>query len=411
MKGRKWAVWLVLAAMFLTLAVPVGHAAGAAGGISIVLDGKTIESDVAPYIIPVANVTMVPLRIISEELGATVGWSQKEQQVTIRGGADKLIVMKRGERFALVNDNRIDLEASVDMKSGRTMVPLRFVSETLGLNVKWSQKEQLITLTTGGSEHPSQPSSGTGGDPEPGGQPSDGNPGNRPEGNAPSDGNTSGKGLRGVWVSTVYNLDWPSQGSYGKSLKQMEEFRQLLDDVQSIGMNAVFVQVRPASDAFYPSLLVPWSRFLTGVQGLAPDYDPLSFMIEETHKRGMEFHAWFNPFRASVDAKTETLTNNHVVKQQPDWIVNAGGKLYINPGIPQARQHIINTIMEVVNGYNIDGVHLDDYFYPTNVDFADNQTFQAYNPNSIASKADCAAAILMRLCAIWELPFMLRSQK
>lgn len=170
MKGRKWAVWLVLAAMFLTLAVPVGHAAGAAGGISIVLDGKTIESDVAPYIIPVANVTMVPLRIISEELGATVGWSQKEQQVTIRGGADKLIVMKRGERFALVNDNRIDLEASVDMKSGRTMVPLRFVSETLGLNVKWSQKEQLITLTTGGSEHPSQPSSGTGGDPEPGGQ-------------------------------------------------------------------------------------------------------------------------------------------------------------------------------------------------------------------------------------------------
>ncbi|MBJ6362833.1 family 10 glycosylhydrolase [Paenibacillus sp. GCM10012307] len=388
MMVRKWVAWLILATMFLTLALPAGQTAGAAGGIRIVLDGKTIASDAAPYIIPAANVTMVPLRIISEELGATVRWNQKEQQVTIQGGADKLIVMKRGGRFALVNDSRVDLDATVDLKAGRTMVPLRFVGETLGLNVNWNQKEQLITLTTEGNGEPSQPSSGADGDPASGGQPSEGNPGNLPGGDVPSGGDTPGKALRGVWVSTVYNLDWPSQGSYGKSLKQMEEFRQLLDDIQEIGMNAVFVQVRPASDALYPSLLVPWSKYLTGVQGLAPDYDPLAFMIDETHKRGMEFHAWFNPFRASVDAKIEQLTNGHVVKRQPEWIVNAGGKLYINPGIPEARQHIMNTIMEVVNGYNIDGVHLDDYFYPTNVEFADNHTFQAYNSDKVVSKAD-----------------------
>lgn len=401
MKARKWAVWLVMSALLMALTVPVTEAAGVASDarpIEIVLDGKAINSDVSPYILPKVYVTMVPLRIISEQLGATVGWLQKEEQATIRGSAGQVIVMKRGAPSALVNGSSVPLDASVELKNGRTMVPLRFVSEQLGLGVQWSEKEQRITLTTrsgSSTEGTDTEAVGehTGGSETGAGQSAGGSVGS-PAGPLPDqtgaqeETGQSAQELRGVWISTVYNLDWPSKASYGKSLQQMAEYRTLLDELQALGMNAVFVQVRPAADALYPSLLVPWSKYVSGVQGLAPDYDPLAFMIEETHKRKMEFHAWFNPFRASVDTKTEQLTSSHIAKQQPDWIVNAGGKLYINPGIPQARQHIIDTIMEVVRGYNIDGVHLDDYFYPSNTEFADDQTFKTYNPGKTASKAD-----------------------
>ena len=134
-----------------------------------------------------------------------------------------------------------------------------------------------------------------------------------------------------------------------------------------------------------------WFRgpnMLTGTNGKAPDYDPLSFMIEETHKRGMAFHAWFNPFRANTDTLTDKLDPNHVVKQHPEWIVDANKMQYINPGIPEARQHIIDTIMEVVDNYDIDGVHLDDYFYPASGVFNDDVTFKIYNSNHIATLAD-----------------------
>ncbi|WP_419871218.1 family 10 glycosylhydrolase [Candidatus Pristimantibacillus sp. PTI5] len=368
MKIRKWSILLLIAVICLSVAAPIGKAAGAAG-IRIILNGKAIESEVAPYILPKVNVTMVPLRVISEELKASVDWSAAEQRVTIKSSGNKTITMNSGSTAAIVNGESVKLDASVQVKAGRAMVPLRFVSEQLGLAVHWSQSNQTITLLTA-AEDPSGGITPPVPDPDPDTVPD-------PEAE-----------LRGAWVSTVYNLDWPSSGSYQNEVKQMGEFISLLDDLQSMGMNAVFVQVRPAGDAFYPSEFVPWSKYLSGVQGLAPSYDPLAFMIEEAHKRNMEFHAWFNPFRASVDAKTEQLASNHVTKQHPDWIVNAGGKLYINPGIPEARQHIIDTIMEVVNGYAIDGVHLDDYFYPSNMVFADDSAFKDFNPAKIATKAN-----------------------
>ncbi|WP_141503974.1 family 10 glycosylhydrolase [Paenibacillus luteus] len=374
MKLGKWTIVLLLTAMCLMVAAPVSQAAQATA-IQIIMNGKTIESEVSPYIIPKVNVTMVPLRIISEELGASVDWNSPRQLVTIKGSDGKTISMNSGSTSAEVNGASIRLDASVEVKAGRAMVPLRFVSEQLGLTVDWNQIDKKITLT---SKVVTDPSDGGTLPPEPS-LPPQPDPDPIPE---------EGTKLRGAWVSTVYNLDWPSQSSYQNAVKQMGEYISLLDELQAMGMNAVFVQVRPASDALYPSKLVPWSKYLSGVQGLAPTYDPLAFMIEETHKRKMEFHAWFNPFRASVDTKIDQLATNHVAKQQPDWIVNAGGKLYINPGIPQARQHIIDTIMEVVNGYDIDGVHLDDYFYPSNVDFADDEAFKSYNAGSIKTKAD-----------------------
>ena len=352
MKFRaRFVKWLTLT-LFFSFVAPAAYAGASSPDIAIFLDGQKIDSDVSPYVVPKLNVTMVPLRVISENIGAAVGWNQRTKTVTIRK-ANAVIMLTNGQTYALVNGSRLPLAASVQDRNGRIMVPLRFVGEQLGLDVVWNQKAKTITLRSGGAS-PSVPGGG-GGD----------------------------KGLKGAWISTVFNLDWPSSGSYGNTERQKAEFAALLDELQEMGLNAVFVQVRPAGDALYPSALVPWSKFLTGTQGKAPDYDPLAFMIGEAHKRGMEFHAWFNPFRASTDANIGALAPNHAARLHPDWIVESGGKLYLNPGIPEVRQHIVDAIMEVVNGYEIDGVHLDDYFYPSSGDFPDEAAFKAYNPEGL----------------------------
>ncbi|TFE19651.1 family 10 glycosylhydrolase [Cohnella luojiensis] len=346
---RSWFMILSLVLCISLLNPNVITYAAKPSTISIYLDGNKINSDVPPYIIPKINVTMVPLSVISKNLGAGVSWLQKTKTVTITQSGITLS-MTIGQKFALANGERVNLDATVQAINGRVMVPLRFVSKQMNLNVTWYQSAQTIKLQT-------------------------------QEGLADNS-------LKGAWVSTVYNLDWPSSKSYGNSTQQQQEYVQMLDELQGMGINTVFVQVRPSADSFYPSNLVPWSRFLQGEQGLAPDYDPLAFMIEETHRRGMEFHAWFNPFRANTGEKTEELASNHVAVTHPEWIVQSGNKMYINPGIPEARQHIIDAIMEVVNNYEVDGVHLDDYFYPSSGAFADDLTYLAYNDSQILNKAD-----------------------
>jgi uncharacterized lipoprotein YddW (UPF0748 family) len=136
--------------------------------------------------------------------------------------------------------------------------------------------------------------------------------------------------------------------------------------LKQLGCNAVIVQVRPSADALYDSPFEPWSHYLTGRQGQPPFpyYDPLSFMIEQAHQRNMEFHAWFNPFRALVDAGNNPNPRNHITHKHPDWVVTYDGKALLNPGIPEAREYVLNIILDVVKRYDIDAVHLDDYFYP-----------------------------------------------
>lgn len=197
--------------------------------------------------------------------------------------------------------------------------------------------------------------------------------------------------FRAAWIATVSNIDWPSKPGL-PAIQQQAEFINRLDALKAIGCNAVFVQVRPAADAFYPSKIEPWSRFLTGKQGQPPfpAYDPLQFMIEETHKRNMEFHAWFNPFRALTDSKKNPNPVSHVTLAHPDWIISYGGKSYINPGIPAAREYVINVIMDVVKRYDVDGIHLDDYFYPYRIaglEFGDQLSFQRFK-ESFTSKDD-----------------------
>ncbi|MBD2723944.1 glycoside hydrolase family 10 protein [Hymenobacter armeniacus] len=198
--------------------------------------------------------------------------------------------------------------------------------------------------------------------------------------------------LRGMWVATVENIDWPNQR--GESPEQYRrEYRRLLDAGQRAGINAVFVQIRPASDAFYQSNLEPWSKWLTGTQGKAPadGQDPLPFLIVEAHRRGMEFHAWFNPYRATMDSVTRRLAPTHPYRQHPDWFLRYGGQLLYNPGLPAVRAHITRVILDVVRRYDIDAVHFDDYFYPypdPGKVFHDEAAFRDFNPTGLATLGD-----------------------
>lgn len=178
------------------------------------------------------------------------------------------------------------------------------------------------------------------------------------------------------------NIDWPSKPGLA-AVEQQQQFVRQLDMLQSVGCNAVIVQVRPVSDALYPSKKEPWCHYLTGRQGEPPFpfYDPLAFMIEETHKRNMEFHAWFNPFRALMDSKKNPNPKDHITHTRKDWIIHYGGKSYIDPGIPEARDYVIDVINDVVKRYDVDAVHLDDYFYPYRVpgqQFGDGKSYARY---------------------------------
>lgn len=376
MRIRKWLVPLL--AFIMVWQVAATAQASSNKVIQIFLDGNLLESDTAPYIKPAEKITMVPARVISVGIGATITPTNKN--ITIQKDSN-IIVLTPGSKTAVVNGKEVGLDVSVEFVNGRTMLPLRFVSEELGLEVAWNGNDKIITLTSnvGGNEGQNNNGNGNGSQAEPPATVS----GVRP---------VSEVGVRGVWISTVFNIDWPSQAANGNEEKQKKEYIALLDKLAQTGINTVFVQVRPSADSIYPSSIVPWSNVLTGTSGKDPGYDPLQFIIDETHKRGMEFHAWFNPFRASTGSDTSKLASNHVVNTHPEWIVKYSGKSYINPGIPEARQHIIDAVMEVVNNYNIDGVHMDDYFYPSGETksntFGDDNTFKIYNDKNISNKGD-----------------------
>ena len=209
--------------------------------------------------------------------------------------------------------------------------------------------------------------------------------------------------FRSVWIATVGNIDWPSAGNYNTELQKQEFIRQL-DMHQRDGMNAVIVQVRPACDAFYPSTLEPWSQWLTGEQGKAPVpfYDPLEFMISETHKRGMEFHAWCNPYRAvfqighyttvvtkhgkhkrrkQVWHPGSSISSTHISRRHPEWILTYGDTKYLDPGNKDVQSYVNDVIRDMLSRYDVDAIHFDDYFYPYRiggVDFPDNTSYQKY---------------------------------
>jgi uncharacterized lipoprotein YddW (UPF0748 family) len=182
-------------------------------------------------------------------------------------------------------------------------------------------------------------------------------------------------------VATVANIDWPSQPDLPVEAQQAELLR-ILDRMQELNLNALVLQVRPAGDAFYASSIEPWSYWLTARQGRAPQpyYDPLEFAITESHKRNIELHAWFNPYRAQ-NASLFPLAANHMAEQFPQYAYVYGKLLWMDPGAREVQDRTYETIMDVVRRYDVDGIHLDDYFYPypeSGVDFPDEATYNAY---------------------------------
>jgi uncharacterized lipoprotein YddW (UPF0748 family) len=195
--------------------------------------------------------------------------------------------------------------------------------------------------------------------------------------------------FRGVWIANVSNVDWPSQKGLSAQ-QQQQELIQLLDLHQKQGLNAVFLQIRNACDAVYPSNLEPWSEWLTGQQGQNPGYDPLALAIAECRKRGLEIHAWFNPYRAVTDASRASIAPNHVSKTHPSWIKSYGNLRILDPGLPAVRAHVTRVVIDVLRRYDVDGIHFDDYFYPypqTGLTFNDNDTFATYG-RGFSSRAD-----------------------
>ncbi|WP_214227418.1 family 10 glycosylhydrolase [Pedobacter sp. B4-66] len=187
--------------------------------------------------------------------------------------------------------------------------------------------------------------------------------------------------FRGVWVATVANIDWPSKPGLSVD-QQKQELIGILEQHKRNGLNAIMLQVRPTADAFYASPREPWSQWLMGKQGVAPSpgYDPLAFAIKEAHSRGIELHAWFNPYRATMSPNTVTH-ESHMTRKRPDLFFTYAGKKQFDPGIPEVREYIVQVILDVVKGYDVDGIHFDDYFYPYKVEgqrINDGATFSKY---------------------------------
>ena len=193
--------------------------------------------------------------------------------------------------------------------------------------------------------------------------------------------------FRGVWVATVGNMDWPSKRTLSTA-EQQAELRALFDRAEALRLNAVIFQVRPAGDALYDSRIEPWSEFLTGTQGKRPDpfWDPLQFAIDEAHARGMELHAWFNPYRAGFTRGKSPLAKNHLARTHPALVSRYGSYLWMDPGEPAVRERTVRVVLDVVKRYDVDGIHFDDYFYPypendrrgRELPFADARSWQKY---------------------------------
>jgi len=188
--------------------------------------------------------------------------------------------------------------------------------------------------------------------------------------------------FRGVWIATVANIDWPLSPTDPWE-KQKKDYLALLEYYKGLHFNAVIVQIRTAGDAFYPTRLAPWSKYLTGNQGSPPatSENPLTWMIEEAHVRGLEFHAWLNPYRATMDLNTAGLSASHDFNTHRSWMLKYGSKWYYDPGLPAVKAHLLQIISEVVDTYDVDAIHFDDYFYPyrePNLEFPDAASYAAH---------------------------------
>ncbi|TDU79145.1 family 10 glycosylhydrolase [Streptomyces sp. KS 21] len=195
--------------------------------------------------------------------------------------------------------------------------------------------------------------------------------------------------FRAMWIASVENVDWPSESGLDAE-DQRSELTGLLDTAVARRLNAVILQVRPTADAMWPAAREPWSQWLTGEQGEDPGWDPLGTAVAEAHARGLELHAWFNPYRVANHTHPERLAEDHPARRNPGWTVPYNGKLYYNPGLPEVRAFVQEAMLDAVSRYEVDGVHWDDYFYPYPAEgqYFDDDDAYARHGGAFASRAD-----------------------
>ena len=195
--------------------------------------------------------------------------------------------------------------------------------------------------------------------------------------------------MRAAWISTVDNIDWPSKP--GLSDQEMKgEMIRILDNLRSYNLNTVVFQIRPTADAYYKSSKEPASHWITGTQGVAPGFDPLQLMIDEAGKRGMSVHVWLNPYRVQKDTTKDVLTKSHLYFKKPELFLTYGKTRYFNPGYQETRDFVAGVVGEIVRNYDIQAIHMDDYFYPYKIvgeEFPDEQAF-AKEPRQFKDKVD-----------------------
>jgi len=200
--------------------------------------------------------------------------------------------------------------------------------------------------------------------------------------------------FRAAWIATVFNIDWPSR--QGLPIQyQKKELLKILDTLTNLNFNAAILQVKPSSDALYKSIYSPWSKYLMGTQGVSPDYDPLEFFIQEAKKRNIETHIWLNPFRVLASGQLSSLAKSHIARKNPSWIIKYDNRYYFDPGNPDIHTHLYKEILEIVNNYDIDAIHMDDYFYPYKVyqngsllEFNDQKSWVKFGQNNFSNKND-----------------------
>ena len=342
----KWGIAAVLAAAVLCLA-PWGKApAYAASDIGVMIDGEavTFQSGYGEPFIDMNSRTLVPLRGVMEAFGAMVTWNGDTSTAIIE--KDRVMVqVPVGQAYIIVNGEIVENDTSAIIREERTYLPIRAVLEAFGAGVSWDNDARTVAVRTDGiaTENPAEPSRGD---------------------SAPRSGE-----LDAMWISYLEYMEMPKDEDGFKAAVD-----SMFDRCADLGMNAVIVHVRSHCDAMYPSEYYPWSVFACGVQGIDPGYDPLEYMISAAHRRGLEFHAWLNPYRvtgygcywdqvAACSPAKVWLSDYDTSNDR--WVLLHKGEYYLNPSVPQVRQMVVDGIKEIVSDYDVDGIHFDDYFYPS----------------------------------------------
>ncbi len=318
--------------------------------IKVKIDGETVvfQSGYGEPFIDVNNRTLVPVRGALEAFGAMVSWDEANSMVIVE--KDRTMVkVPVGKASIIVNGVSVMNDTAAVIKDERTYLPIRAVFEAFGAGVSWDDSNRSVVVNSDGSGS----GSGT----------------NQPA--VPGSGGSSAddEEMRAMWISYLEYMEMPKNEAGFKAAVD-----KMFDRCVELGMNAVIVHVRSHSDAMYPSDYYPWSIFASGTQGKDPGYDPLAYMVSAAHSRGLEFHAWLNPYRVTGYGTywNQTAANNPVRVWQSDsdpsndrWALLHKGEYYLNPSVPEARALVINGIKEIVENYDVDGIHFDDYFYPT----------------------------------------------